>query len=155
MITETNKEKGSTKYRKIFINLRMSDKVCIKFIEMQGNYANAIRYLIMKEVKENGFRNLNSILPAELTDSYFNFNFSNIMPELIVSGEGDMDIDKREENKDKLNHSTFYESSHANNANNVNNGAAITNEDYDDDFDIFDDEGAEVIRGVMINADKV
>jgi hypothetical protein len=45
---------------------------------MQTNYTNAIRYLILKEIKENGYRNLNKFIPAQVTEDYFDYNFSSM-----------------------------------------------------------------------------
>lgn len=53
------------------VKFKHTEKTCIDFINKQGNYTNAIKYLIMKEVHENGLRNLSNFIPSELSDEYF------------------------------------------------------------------------------------
>jgi len=43
----------------------------LEWCNMQGNFNDAIRFLIEKEVYENGIRNLETIIPAYRDDSYF------------------------------------------------------------------------------------
>jgi hypothetical protein len=63
------------KDRRLLATFKSEEKVVINFLNLQDNQTNAIRYLIMKEVKENGYRNLNNIIPAKLTEEYFDYNF--------------------------------------------------------------------------------
>lgn len=65
------------KDRRVMLTFKQdTEQACIKFIEMQDNYTNAIRYLILKEIKENGYRNLNKFIPAQVTEEYFDYNYS-------------------------------------------------------------------------------
>lgn len=63
------------KDRRLLATFKSEEKVVINFLNLQDNQTNAIRYLIMKEVKENGYRNLINIIPAKLTEEYFDYNF--------------------------------------------------------------------------------
>lgn len=68
---------SDNKDRRVMLTFKQeTEQSCIKFIEMQDNYTNAIRYLILKEIKENGYRNLNKFIPAQVTEDYFNYNYS-------------------------------------------------------------------------------
>jgi len=59
------------KNRTIIVKFKPTELSCIDYIELQDNYSNAIKYLIMKEVHENGMRNLSKFIPARLTNEYF------------------------------------------------------------------------------------
>jgi len=59
------------KYRTLIVNIKQNEKLCLDFINKQDNYTNAIKFLIMKEVKENGLRNLNNFIPANVSEDYF------------------------------------------------------------------------------------
>lgn len=83
------------KDRRLLATFKSEEKVVINFLNLQDNQTNAIRYLIMKEVKENGYRNLNNIIPAKLTEEYFDYNF----PELENKEEQIEQVVEVKENK--------------------------------------------------------
>lgn len=78
----SKKEKDS---RRLLASFKLDERVVNNFLDKQDNITNAIRYLIMKEVKENGYRNLNNIIPAKLTEEYFNFDFSTLEDTIEIS----------------------------------------------------------------------
>ena len=73
-----------SKKRTIIINIKEAEKTCLEFIKAQGNYSNAIKYLILKEVHENGIKNLSKFIPEKISDDFFtsdSFNKVNISKE--------------------------------------------------------------------------
>ncbi|WP_034869095.1 hypothetical protein [Clostridium lundense] len=47
------------------------DNSLIEFAEKQTNFTDTIRYLIQKEIYENGIRNLQEHIPTTRDDEYF------------------------------------------------------------------------------------
>ena len=65
---------ASKNYRRVMANFKRDEEVVINFLDTQDNITHALRYLIMKEVKDNGYRNLSQIVPSILTEEYFNYD---------------------------------------------------------------------------------
>lgn len=47
------------------------EKEVLEFLEIQDNLGDSIRYLIQKEIAENGVRNLQEYIPAKRNKEYF------------------------------------------------------------------------------------
>ena len=50
----------------------------LEFANIQSNFCDTIRYLIEKEISENGVRNLQKFIPPVRDAEYFNSNKSNL-----------------------------------------------------------------------------
>lgn len=128
----SKKEKDS---RRLLASFKLDERVVNNFLDKQDNITNAIRYLIMKEVKENGYRNLNNIIPAKLTEEYFNFDFSALEDTVEISKDKDHETAKENEiinnelsisNDDNTEHPEII----------TNNNTVITNTPFNDTKDI-------------------
>lgn len=49
-------------------------KEVLEFANIQSNFCDTIRYLIEKEIAENGVRNLQKFIPPVRDENYFNSN---------------------------------------------------------------------------------
>lgn len=52
-------------------SIRLNDDRLIEFAEKQENFTDTIKYLIEKEIFENGIRDLQTIIPNKRSDEYF------------------------------------------------------------------------------------
>lgn len=81
------------------IRFRKNKHKVIEWAEAQGNFNDAVTYLIEKEIAENGIRNLENFIPAKRTSEYWanilnnsNKNVSATLTDLT----DDYKIDKQE-----------------------------------------------------------
>lgn len=68
----------NVKYKRSFpIKFKVNEnQIVLEFANKQKNFQDTIRYLIEKEIAENGIRNLQTIIPNERDCNYFNDLFS-------------------------------------------------------------------------------
>ncbi len=52
-------------------SIRLNGESLIEFAEKQGNFTDTIKYLIEKEIFQNGIRDLQTIIPTKRSDEYF------------------------------------------------------------------------------------
>ncbi len=53
-------------------SIRLKDEKLIKFVNLQSNLTDTIRYLLEKEISQNGIRDLQQIIPSKRTNKYLN-----------------------------------------------------------------------------------
>jgi hypothetical protein len=53
------------------IRFRDNDNELMKFASAQTNFTDSVRYLIEKEIFENGVRNLQEYIPSNRDNNYF------------------------------------------------------------------------------------
>lgn len=53
------------------IRFRDNDNKLMQFASMQTNFTDSVRYLIEREIFENGIRNLQEYIPSNRDDNYF------------------------------------------------------------------------------------
>jgi predicted nucleotide-binding protein (sugar kinase/HSP70/actin superfamily) len=53
-------------------SVRITDNYLIQFVNMQSNLNDTIKYLIEKEIAENGMRNLQNFIPSKRSEKFFN-----------------------------------------------------------------------------------
>lgn len=84
------------------------DKRIVKFLDMQGNFADTFRYLIEKEIAENGVRDLSLFIPSKRNIDVMreNLGISNekfIEQEMKILDDESIIIQKKEQRSNKRN----------------------------------------------------